>query len=741
MFNSPKRFTSIPLFLTCALASGACIELLAGNRAMAQAPAAAEAAKSEQLPIRSITLYRSGVGSFQRRGMIEGTQTVQLRFDVNQINDILKSMVVLDLSGKGRVGGISYASRDPLAKRLSSFGVDISDEPSLGALLLRLRGAKVLVSVPDGNITGVVLGGETRQMTSGASPTPVAVPFINLLTETGIRSLNLALATNVDVLDKTLAEELHKALAAVAEHRADRIKTVDVNLVGDGSREVVVGYVQESPVWKASYRLVLPESPTELEGTDPAAAARMKDKLAMQGWAIIENTTDEDWNDIDLSLVSGQPVSFRMDLYQPLYATRPMVAVPTVPGAMPRIFEGGIASVSASMDMDGEATADRGPGGTGGEGGNAPRKSRMERASAGRPAAPAAADPGNSLELKSMAATYADLITNGAQSQARASESGEIFEYRLDHPITIERQRSAMLPIIADELSGRRVSIYLASEAGKHPMRGIELRNDSGLQLLPGPIAVYDNGTYAGDSQIGHVPAGDKRLLGYSVDLEVDARAESSQTSNVQKLRIVRGFLEMTSLTRHSSTYAFANKDAKRARTIILEHPKDTSWELKQPAKPYETTDSLLRFALDVPAGKSASLDVVRERIEAQRLEVVSTGVEGLLAYRKSGAKISEQTVEAVRRAAELAAAIREVEARVARLTKERGEIDGDQARIRQNMSSIDRASPLYATYLQKLTQQETRMDAIGTEQQKAAADLASAQQAVATYLQNLNVE
>jgi hypothetical protein len=340
-----------------------------------------------------------------------------------------------------------------------------------------------------------------------------------------------------------------------------------------------------------------------------------------------------------------------------------------------------------------------------------------------------------------MAASYSDMVSYGAQSQARASESGEIFEYRLDHPITIERQRSAMLPIIADELSGRRVSIYMASEAGKHPMRGIELRNDSGLQLLPGPIAVYDNGTYAGDSQIGHVPAGDKRLLAYSVDLEVDARAESNQTSNVQKIRIVRGLLEMTSLTRHASTYVFANKDAKRPRTVILEHPKDTSWELKQPAKPYETTDSLYRFALDVPAGKSATLDVVRERVEAQTLEVVSTGVEALMAYRKSGAKISDKTIESVMYAAELAAAIRDIEARAARLIKERGEIDGDQARIRQNMSSIDRASPLYATYLQKLTQQEARMDAIGTEQQKAAAELASAQEALAGYLQKLNVE
>ncbi|MCX5689107.1 MAG: hypothetical protein NTV94_04840, partial [Planctomycetota bacterium] len=305
----------------------------AGGVATIEIAAAAEPSRDpvkaptmvDQLPIKSITLYRSGVGSFQRHGTVDGTSTVQLRFDVSQINDILKSMVVLDLSGKGQVGGVSYASRDPLAKRLSSFGVDISDEPSLSTLLVRLRGAKVTIAVPDGKFTGTVIGGEVRQVTSGASPTAISVPFINLLTESGIKSLNLTMTSNVEVLDKDLASELHRALAAVAEHRADRIKTVDVNLLGDGQREIMIGYVQESPVWKASYRLVLPKAAAKPDGNDAASAQRLKEQISMQGWAIIENTTDEDWNNIDLSLVSGQPVSFRMDLYQPLYATRPMV--------------------------------------------------------------------------------------------------------------------------------------------------------------------------------------------------------------------------------------------------------------------------------------------------------------------------------------------------------------------------------------------------------------------------------
>jgi hypothetical protein len=327
------------------------------------------------------------------------------------------------------------------------------------------------------------------------------------------------------------------------------------------------------------------------------------------------------------------------------------------------------------------------------------------------------------------------------QAQASAAESGEIFEYRLNHPVTIERQRSAMLPIISDEISGRRVSIWSAQDGGKHPMRGLEVQNDSGLELLPGPIAVYDDGTYAGDSQIGHVPAGDKRLLAYSVDLEVDTQATSEQASSVQTVRISRGMLELTSLNRLTASYSFANKDARRSRTLIVEHPKRDGWDLKEPAKPYETTDSVYRFALDVESGKSGGVKVVEENVYGQQVEIFSTSIEAMMEYRTRGAKVSDQVLEAMRRCAELAAAVRIVETRALELAKEKSEIDTDQARIRQNMSSIDNASPLYAKYLQKLTEQEARVDAIGEASRKAAADIEAARAALSSYIAGLDVE
>jgi hypothetical protein len=515
------------------------------------------------------------------------------------------------------------------------------------------------------------------------------VSFLNILTDKGIKSINLSVATNIEVLDADLAKELQRALAAVAEHRADRSKAVDVTFNGEGRREVVVGYVQETPVWKASYRLILPEAEQGKPEGDASSKERLNSKLSMQGWAIVENTTDEDWTDVELALVSGQPVGFRMDLYQPLYATRPMLPVPTVQGASPRLFEGGTGADKAGSPIAGAG------GMVGGREASMLGKAvrgRREMADAAMPVA--AFSPGLPGEAapQSMAMSAGELMEYGAAPQATATDTGEIFEFRLDHPVTVERQRSAMLPIIGSPMSGRRVSIFTVGSGSSHPMHGVELLNDAGIELLPGPIAVYDGGTYAGDAQIGHVPAGDKRLLAYSVDLEVDGRVESTQAAQVQKLRIVRGMIEMTSLATSASTHTFTNKDAKQGRTLIVESPRDPSWTLKQPAKPYETTDSMYRFALDLEPGKSAELKVVQERTMWQQLEVITTNAESLLAYRQQGAAVSDRVVEAVRRAGQLSAAIREVEERLARLAAERQSITVDQDRLRSNMTSTDRA-------------------------------------------------
>lgn len=674
--------------------------------------------RQEELPIRNITLYRSGVGYFERQAVVNGHQEVQLRFNTDQVNDILKSMVVLDLDG-GRVTSVGYGSKAPLERRLASFAVNVADNPDLATLLNRLRGAPVRVVTTDGQVNGTVLGVETRPMAAGER-TVVQTPFVNLLTDSGIRSLDLTQVASFEILDRELAGELTRALAALSEHRADLIKSVDLSFSGEGERRIVVAYVHEMPMWKTSYRLVLPEGVT---GERPR---QEPDVLTLQGWAIVENTSDEDWQGVRLSLVAGRPVSFQMDLYEPLFAERPHVPVPTVPGVMPRVYQAAVREMrDARRDMD----------------------AMIERGMMAAPSSPAARARGGggqspfSGEVEGFQKLTADeLLRYSPAAAAQAGEVGEVFQYQLEAPVTIERQRSALLPIITSDIQGRRVSIYNRADGGEHPMRGVQLVNTSGLQLMPGPISVFDGASYAGDAQVGHIAAGDKRLLAYALDLEVQAAVREQTLSNMQSIRIVNGMLEEVLERRSSITYAFNNKDQKRPRLILVEHPLMPGWDLWTPEKPAEETGSLYRFEVEAAPGKTQELQVVHRRVDRNRHAVTDYQLPRLLAFATDG-KASQAVVDAVRRAADMQAEINEIKRRITQIDQERSQIHQEQNRIRQNMGAIAQNSDLYRQYVQRLTDQERRLDEIMLEREQLQQSQERKQRELESFLRNLNVQ
>lgn len=685
-------------------------------------PAQARAPRAEEgpaLPIRSITLYRSGVGYFERRGQVEPGDRVQLRFATDQINDILKSMVILDR--EQALESVGYGSKEPLERRLASFGVNIADNPSAAEILTRLRGTPVRIVTDDGAAEGTILNVEKRPTVIPGStqtgPTVQDLPWINLVTSAGVRSYNLTRVTGFELLDPDLAEELRKALSALADHHADRVKTVDLVFGGQGARPVVVAYVNEMPVWKTSYRLVLPEHP---EGrADPRDQGGQP---TIQGWAIVENTTDEDWENVRLGLVAGRPVSFEMDLYEPLYVQRPEVPVPTVPGVMPRVYQEG-ASYAGAKVLAGMVA-----------------KPATEPAPTAAPARRRAAEGVELRDEAGFGLSAADMQRYAVNSQAQAGETGEVFEYTLKTPVSIARQRSAMLPILASAIDGRRVSIYNRADGSEHPMRGVEIKNTTGLQLMPGPISVFDGTAYAGDAQIGHVTAGDKRLLAYAVDLDVQALTREEQQTTVRSIKIVQGLIHQTSRQVHRIGYGFTNKDTKRPRQILVEQPRMQGWDLVQPAKPVEETRDLLRFEVSLAPGESGTLDVVHERTDLQTFAVTSYDMGMLLAYAKQG-KVSKAVVDAITKAAEMQAAINDTQRRIETLDQERRSIDQDQARIRQNMSSVSRDTDLYRRYTAKLNEQENRLEAIREERQQEESNLLRRQQELEAYLRGLNVE
>ena len=682
-----------------------------------------DAAVQGQLPLTSITLYRSGVGYFQRNGSITSGDTVQLRFANDQINDMLKSMVILD--PQKALESVTYDSKEPLARQLASFGVDLADNPTLGVMLGRLRGTKVRVVTNDGPISGVILGVENRELAQGNAQKTINTPYLNVVTDGGVRSVNLGTLVSVQLENPTLNSELNKALAALASHSTDRFKTVDLAFGGSGTREVRVAYVNEMPIWKTSYRLVLPD------------AVNTKEKPLIQGWAIVENTTDDDWTEVKLALVASQPVSFQMDLSESLHISRPMLEVPMVAGAAPRIYQDGDA-YRAAKDLKTMAAPGSPP----------PAESGVLRKVAGASMSDAASGSlfgsagggggvGNPESLDRAGMSMGGSLYGF--SAAQGGEVGETFQYTLENPISIARQQSAMLPILTSPIEGRRVSIFNESDGIDHPMRGVEITNSSGLQLIPGPIAVFDGATYAGDAEIGFLTLGDTRLLAYAVDLAVSVAIDGDSTDTVASVKIVDGLVVQTRKQSQTISFALVNKDETRERTLLVEVAKQHDWTLTAPKKAAQETEDLYRFEVTLLAGEGGTLAVTQERTAYQHIAVVGFDLPTLLAYASNG-KASQAVVDAVKKASQMQATINETAMDVSRLEQERQAIDGDQNRIRQNMNSISHDTDIYRRYLAKFDEQESRLEAIRVEDGELRTTLKAQQDALGAYLRELDV-
>ncbi|MEX1224403.1 MAG: hypothetical protein WEA31_07635, partial [Pirellulales bacterium] len=551
------------------------------------------------LPIKKVVLFNSGVGFYQHEGKVTGDTEVTLKFDVDEINDLLKSMVLRDLDG-GAISTVTYGSKDPITRTLKTFAIDLTEDPSLAALLRQVRGERVEVQAVD-NITGIIVSVESREIRVGEDQT-IEQEFVNLLTPEGLRSVSLADVGRIRFLNEDLQAEFNKALSVLAQSHDTDKKTVGLKFLGNGERQVRVGYIQESPVWKTSYRLVLDE-----EG-----------KPFLQGWAIVENTTDNDWDDVRLTLVSGRPISFMMDLYEPLYVPRPLEQLDLYASLRPKTYDqdlAGKADEFARMaNRRGREFAEE-------------KAGRMGLSGALQSAAPAAPpmDAAHAYKAESEAEDRRSFnLQQGVQSAAAGGDVGELFEYVIGTPVSLERQRSAMLPIVNSEIEGEKLAIYNENTHAKHPLNGLRMQNTTGLHLMQGPVTVFDGGIYAGDAKISDIAAGSERLLSYAMDLNTEVSFETKGApEQLVSVKIVRGNLITDRKYFRSREYTIKNSNAA-AKKVLIEYPFDSQWELKEPEAPAEKTRNLYRFAVDAEPGEPQKFTLREERTASQSIALTN---------------------------------------------------------------------------------------------------------------------
>lgn len=663
----------------------------AATSLLSEASGPAPPAASATLPLTKIVLYASGVGYFQRDGQLEGRVQVSLHFKTDQINDMLKSMVVQDFDG-GQVGTVTYDARDPIAKTLKSFGLDLTDNASLGHLLWQMRGEKVEVTTPS-PIQGLILGVETKKEPAKNGEV-LEVEYLNLWTESGLRSIALPHIQTLQIANEHLQAELRQALAVLAASHDTQKKTVTLTFDGTGRRRIRVAYITETPVWKTSYRLVL--SDTEAPW--------------LQGWALVENTTDNDWREVHLTLISGRPLSFTMDMYEPLYAQRPAVAPSVYAALRPPVYEQAL-----ETPEDKGRTSRRASGAGDGQDSKRAEVDALRRAPAREPAAPPVMATTPMPALSPPPSEPPMALEQGVVAAAQAGEMGALFAYAITAPVSLERQKSAMLPILNTSVQGTKVAIYNQRVHAKHPLHGVRLTNATAVHLVQGPLTVFDGGVYAGDARIDDIPPGQERLLSYAVDLQTEVESISTtEQPTLVTVSLVKGTLVASQKALAEQTYTIKNRDEK-PRLVLIEHPFRPEWQLTDTPTPAERTKDVYRFAVPVEAGQKAQLRVREERPLQQTVELTNAGTDVIASYVRA-TRVSAKVQEALQRVITLREKADQTGQQRRRLEQQIQEISQEQGRMRENMGKLGQNSELYGRYVRKLDQQETEIEKIRKE-------------------------
>ncbi len=651
------------------------------------------------LPIRRVVLYKHGVGYFERETAITGDERLSLSFKQREVSDVLKSLTVLDLDG-GIVSAVSYDSTTPIEQLLSEIALSIPDSGSLVGLLPQLKGARIAVKPIGGAATqGAVLGIDTIETRSETGTTKQV--RLSLVTDTGeVRTFDL-FDVELSLLDEGIKRDLDFYLKTQLASKKKDARAFTLFAQGEGKRTVRVSYVLEAPVWKATYRILLGE-----ESAVGTSLSQSKEPL-IQGWAVVDNTSDEDWADVDLTLVAGLPVSFVHDLYTPRYIRRPVVEVKETTGVLPPMAEAGVEQYEEAEMLSMDAVSFAAPA--------APMAAKMRKmARSAQIAGVAGGGYGGGADRQS--------AVSSVQAQTRERQVGDLFEYGIEKPVTVRRNQSALVPIVLKPFAGRSVLLYQKAARAENPIRCVEFENTTGLTLEGGPVTVLEQGSYVGEAMLDTLKPTEKRLVGYAVELAVRVLDNvNSFRQHVSRVVIRQGTLVTYYGQANQTTYTFSSKSDKE-QTLYLDHPRPGGdWELFDTPTPHEVTEHYWRFKLTLPPNKAAKFLVKMQQPQSQSFGLAGISDTQLAAWVESRF-VDQKTERVLRESFQIRHQISGFEERLQQLANERNQIHAEQKRIRENLASLgDRASEkeLRERFVRTLGQQEDRLEAIASEEKQ----------------------
>lgn len=618
------------------------------------------AAEGDGYRIEAVTLSSGGLAEIRRSISLE--EAAALGFDVplDQVDDILKSLLVYDPAGG--VAAITLDGPSQVEETFRGLPFTPDDLRALPRLLDTLQGVPVRVSSSGRTVEGMVLGVDIAAPLESEGEEPA--PLLSILTEQGqLVTTRLRADAQLDILDPAVRESLRQAVLVSGQGRVAGMRSIKIGLEGSGPREVRLDYVVPAPIWKTAYRLIL-----DAEGT-----------ARLQAWAIIENASGDDWSDVELTLSSGAPVTLAQRLYQRYWHQRPEVPVfaQTIAAPAPDRYretdaELAFNSGAAEMVMD----------------------DSMRLGSASLPAS-------------------APISPSAPVAVAEAVDGANAATYLLPMPVDLASGENMSVPFIDAQLTAERISLFQPERGEVHPIATLRLENTTGSSLPPGLVTVYapQEEGYAGDAQLANVPAGESRMISFAADRKVEVTTEYGDSQTIYRATLADGVLHVTGITRTDTSYAITGaQDAPR--TVVIEHPRQAGWTLSSDALE-STTPTSYRLQAKLAAGGTAKVVASVERTDMESFALVDSDADTLLYW---VGQLDDPATKAI--LSELAKSRQDIaraENTLASLEQDLGEASDGQARIRENLAAVPDDSALAGRYLDMLEAEEDRIADIET--------------------------
>ena len=637
------------------------------------------------LPITHITLYKHGVGFFERRAAVSG-EVVTLSFRADEMNDILKSLTVVDRGG-GQVLGVDYVTPQSREERLADCSIRLGDRSSLYDLLAGLRGRQVRLSLDQSEtVSGVLLG-----LDESPERQPLAGALVSLLRDGSdeVQVVTLGRVQGVEILDERGVGDLRFFLQTALDQENTRSVTLRLS---PGEHDLAVSYVAPAPTWRVSYRFVA-EPDEEGQGG----------RALLQGWGLFDNRLGEDLQDISLALVGGMPLSFVYDLTTPFTPERPVVKEERRVAAGPVTF----AAQSVAPKAEPRVAALR----AGRKVMAAPAPRRMDR---------------ESLQETVAVETTGETL-------------GELFRYAIGTPVTVGRGRSALVPIISEELDYRKDLLYNRRQLPAHPVATLRLKNTTGLTLERGPATVIAGGEYVGEAILPLTAVGGEVVLPYAVELGLKVVEQNGAGREVRRLSIHGAYLQFEEWATRWREYRLTNSTAGPL-TVLVEHPRTAQYDLFDTPAPQERTTEYLRFAVTVPAGSEITLKVQERRLTRRREELQKQSYEGLQRYLQREL-LDRKTLDQLAKLLLLWETVADYEKKLAECDQEREKIYQAQRQIQGNMQPLSQAGKegaLRARYVKQLESSEERLRSLEQREADLKTQIERVQQELEVRLQGM---